>query len=120
MTSAVGTRFAGLFPATWTPKTDSDGCRRTRDHSSLEPARKEVARPTERGECPYQWSTGSCINDLLSPQVISAPKSTQRRRKGYKYHIVKLPKTLLEIDKKKLARFPTVVNGARSIRNTGI
>jgi hypothetical protein len=53
MTSAVGTRFAGLFPATWIPKIDSDGCRRTRDHSSFEPARKEVARPTRRDECPY-------------------------------------------------------------------
>ena len=53
MTSAVGTRFAGLFPATWIPKIDSDGCRRTKDHSSFEPARKEVARPTERDEFPY-------------------------------------------------------------------
>ena len=46
MTSAIKTRFAGLFPATWIPKIDSDGFRRTKDHSSFEPARKEVARPT--------------------------------------------------------------------------
>ena len=83
MTSAVGTRFAGLFPATWIPKIDSDGCRRTKDHSSFEPARKEVARPTECDEFPYLYSKKrSWKNDLLSPQVISAPKSTQRRRKG--------------------------------------
>jgi hypothetical protein len=45
-TSAVGTRFAGLFPATCTPKIDSEGCRRTSDHSSFEPERKDEARPT--------------------------------------------------------------------------
>ena len=50
MTSTVGMRFAGLFPATWIPKIDSDGCRRTKDHSSFEPARKDVARPTEWDE----------------------------------------------------------------------
>ena len=44
--SAVGTIVEGLLPASWTPKRDSEGCRRTRDHSSREEARKEVARPT--------------------------------------------------------------------------
>ena len=44
--SAVGTIVEGLFPASWTPKMDSEGCRRTSDHSSREEARKEVARPT--------------------------------------------------------------------------
>jgi hypothetical protein len=47
-TSAVGTRDEGLFPATWTPKIPSLGCLRTNDHSSLDPWRKEVARPTEK------------------------------------------------------------------------
>jgi len=45
-TSAVGTIVEGLLPASWTPKMYSDGCRRTRDHSSREEVRKEVARPT--------------------------------------------------------------------------
>jgi hypothetical protein len=46
--SAVGTRVAGLLPATCTPNIVSDGCRLTKDHSSLEPERKDVARPTDR------------------------------------------------------------------------
>ena len=45
-TSAVGTIVEGLLPASWTPKMLSEGCRRTRDHSSREEVRKEVARPT--------------------------------------------------------------------------
>lgn len=44
--SAVGTSVAGLLPATCTPNIVSDGCRLTKDHSSLEPDRKDVARPT--------------------------------------------------------------------------
>jgi hypothetical protein len=47
MTSAAGTRMAGLFPASWTPNVRSDGCLRTSDHSSFDPARNDVARPTE-------------------------------------------------------------------------
>lgn len=47
ITSAVETSVAGLLPASWTPNICSEGCRRTRDHSSFEPVRKEVARPTE-------------------------------------------------------------------------
>src|SRR5712671_3210430 len=47
MISAVGTSVAGLLPATCTPNMVSDGCRLTKDHSSLEPERKEVARPTD-------------------------------------------------------------------------
>jgi hypothetical protein len=35
--SAVGTSMVGLLPATCTPNIVSDGCRLTRDHSSLEP-----------------------------------------------------------------------------------
>ena len=44
--SAVGTSVVGLLPATCTPNIVSDGCRLTKDHSSLEPDRKDVARPT--------------------------------------------------------------------------
>ena len=44
--SAVGTSVAGLLPATCTPNIVSDGCRLTKDHSSLGPDRKDVARPT--------------------------------------------------------------------------
>ena len=46
MTSAVGTMVTGLFPAICTPKVDSEGWRRTSDHSSLDPDRNEVASPT--------------------------------------------------------------------------
>ncbi len=46
MTSAVGTSVFGLFPATCTPNIDSEGCRLTSDHSSLEPDKKDVAKPT--------------------------------------------------------------------------
>ena len=46
--SAVGTSVAGLLPAICTPNIVSDGCRLTKDHSSLEPERKDVARPTDR------------------------------------------------------------------------
>jgi len=46
MISAVGTRVEGLFPATWTPNIDSEGCRLTKDHSSFDPPRNEVASPT--------------------------------------------------------------------------
>ena len=46
ITSAVETSVAGLLPATCTPNIVSDGCRLTKDHSSLEPERKDVARPT--------------------------------------------------------------------------
>lgn len=46
-TSAVGTRLLGLLPATCTPKICSEGNRRTNDHSSLDPARKEFANPTK-------------------------------------------------------------------------
>ena len=44
--SAAGTKVAGLFPASCTPKIPSEGCLRTKDHSSFDPARKEVANPT--------------------------------------------------------------------------
>ena len=44
--SAVGTSVTGLLPATCTPNIVSDGCRLTNDHSSLEPDRKDVAKPT--------------------------------------------------------------------------
>lgn len=64
MISAVGTRVAGLFPASWIPNVFSDECRRTRDHSSLDADKKEVASP-------------------ISPQVMSAPNVAQRRRNGY-------------------------------------
>ena len=37
MISAAGTSSWGLLPAICMPKTDSEGCRRTRDHSSFEP-----------------------------------------------------------------------------------
>ena len=47
ITSAVGTSVAGLLPAICTPNIVSDGCRLTKDHSSLEPERKDVARPTD-------------------------------------------------------------------------
>ena len=47
-TSAVGARVVGLLPAICTPNIVSEGCRRTKDHSSFEPERKEVARPTNR------------------------------------------------------------------------
>src|SRR6266702_2887693 len=53
-TSAVGASEVGLFPATCTPNIVLDGCRRTKDHSSLEPERKEVARPTNRFLSPWQ------------------------------------------------------------------
>jgi hypothetical protein len=46
ISSAVGTSVVGLLPATCTPNIVSDGCRLTNDHSSLEPDRKDVARPT--------------------------------------------------------------------------
>ena len=46
MTSAAETIVAGLLPASCTPKMDSEGWRRTSDHSSLDPDRKDVARPT--------------------------------------------------------------------------
>jgi len=46
MTSAVGTKLAGLLPATWMPKILSEGCLRTNDHSSFDPAKNELARPT--------------------------------------------------------------------------
>ena len=46
ISSAVGTSVVGLLPATCTPNIVSDGCRLTKDHSSLEPDRKDVARPT--------------------------------------------------------------------------
>ena len=46
ITSAVGTRVVGLLPATCTPNIVSDGCRLTKDHSSLEPDRIDVASPT--------------------------------------------------------------------------
>lgn len=46
MVSAAGTRSEGLLPASCTPNMDSEGCRRTSDHSSFEPCRKESARPT--------------------------------------------------------------------------
>lgn len=48
MISAVGTIVAGLLPAICTPKMDSEGWRRTNDHSSLDPARNEVASPTKQ------------------------------------------------------------------------
>src|SRR6266404_4905483 len=51
-TSAVGTSVAGLLPATCTPNIVSHGCRRTKDHSSLEPERKEAARPTSHSLSP--------------------------------------------------------------------
>lgn len=50
MTSAVGTRVLGLFPATWIPNILSHGCLLTRDHSSFDPERKDVARPTRKSE----------------------------------------------------------------------
>jgi hypothetical protein len=80
-TSAVGTREEGLFPATWTPKMPSVGCLRTNDHSSFEPWRKEVARPTE-GRTTELTSRIVLIFHVLSPQVISAPYETHNRRKG--------------------------------------
>ena len=65
-TSAVGARVMGLLPAICTPNIVSDGCRRTKDHSSLEPARKEVAKPTNR--------------TLNLPRVNSATNTHFRRR----------------------------------------
>lgn len=46
MISATEVNGAGLLPASWIPNMLSDGCLRTRDHSSLEPCKKEVASPT--------------------------------------------------------------------------
>jgi hypothetical protein len=83
-TSAVGTRDKGLFPATWTPKMDSEGCLRTNDHSSFDPWRKEVASPTEKHRTPLSLRcTLISIFHVLSPQVMSAPYETHRRRNGY-------------------------------------
>ena len=46
ITSAVGMSVAGLLPATCTPNIVSEGCRLTKDHSSLEPERMDVDSPT--------------------------------------------------------------------------
>lgn len=83
-TSAAGTRDEGLFPATWTPKMASEGCLRTNDHSSFDPCRKEVARPTEEDEhCLSLRRILISIFHLLSPQVMSAPYATHKRRNGW-------------------------------------
>lgn len=79
-TSAVGASVMGLLPATCTPNIVSDGCRRTKDHSSLEPARKEVAKPTNRSLSPPR--VNGVNKHSLSPQVMSAPNVTQSRLKG--------------------------------------
>ena len=49
MISAAGTRSVGLLPAICMPNVASDGCRRTSDHSSFEPCKKDMARPTRSG-----------------------------------------------------------------------
>jgi len=46
-TSAVRIIVDGLFPASCMPKMVSLGWRRTRDHSSRDAVRKDVARPTD-------------------------------------------------------------------------
>jgi len=46
MASAAETRTLGRFPASWTPKMDSEGWRRRRDHSSFEPERSGRERAT--------------------------------------------------------------------------
>lgn len=82
--SAAGTKVAGLFPASCTPKIPSEGCLRTRDHSSFDPARKEVANPTTTGQF-SEWTglqVRRVFDDSLSPHVISAPKDTHKRRNG--------------------------------------
>jgi hypothetical protein len=83
ITSAVGTSVAGLFPAICTPNIVSDGCRLTKDHSSFEPERKDVARPTR---CLLSFPRKVSIGRRkysLSPHVISAPRDTQSRLKGW-------------------------------------
>ena len=49
MISAAGTSSWGLLPAICMPKMDSEGCRRTRDHSSFDACRKDIAKPTMSG-----------------------------------------------------------------------
>jgi len=85
ITSAAGTKVAGLFPANCTPKIPSEGCLRTRDHSSFDPARKEVANPTLMGQFSERARAlvlGWIFSSSLSPHVISAPKETHNRRNG--------------------------------------
>jgi hypothetical protein len=81
ITSAMGTSVAGLLPAICTPNIFSDGCRLTRDHSSLEPDRKDVARPTR---CLFSFPRKAWRRkNSLSPHVMSAPRETQSRLKGW-------------------------------------
>jgi hypothetical protein len=79
--SAVGTSVVGLLPATCTPNIVSDGCRLTKDHSSLEAERKEVARPTNHFE---PLAVVGANKHSLSPHVLSAPNETQSRLNGWK------------------------------------
>ena len=60
---------------TCTPNILSDGCLLTSDHSSFEPERKEVARPTgyERPVSNALHSIAKWALYALSPQVISTP-----------------------------------------------
>jgi len=91
ISSAVGTSVAGLFPASCTPNIVSDGCRLTKDHSSLELDRKDVARPTMcylSFPVKYLWGkalTFSARN--VSTQADTKPSEgleyeMRRRRKG--------------------------------------
>src|SRR5258708_29704850 len=67
MTSAVGTSVVGLLPATCTPNIVSDGCRLTKDHSSLEPDKRAVARPTM---CPMNFLKEKHILALQSTHFL--------------------------------------------------
>ena len=48
ITSAAEASTLGLLPANWTPNIFSDGWRRRRDHSSLEPERRDCVTATKR------------------------------------------------------------------------
>ena len=83
--SAVGTSVAGLLPATCTPNIVSDGCRLTKDHSSLEPDLKDVAKPTI---CHLSFPGKGCIGRYKALTFSARNVSTQADTKspeGLKY-----------------------------------
>lgn len=115
MTSAVGTRFAGLFPATCTPNVFSEGCRRTSDHSSFDPAKNELASPTETVTC---QTKGMHLQkrEPHSRHRLCPPRGTHRAD-GMAIQVTCEFHDPVEVSQSH-TRFPTVVKGARSIANS--